>query len=39
MEVEIVNDGPVTVQLEVPNSEKCVLEKSDEHNEIDVKQP
>lgn len=34
MEVEIVNDGPVTVQLELPNSEKYVLEKPDEVNEI-----
>jgi len=29
MEVEIVNDGPVTVQLEFPNPEKCLDRKSD----------
>lgn len=29
MEVEIVNDGPVTVQLEFPNPEKCNSIKSD----------
>lgn len=30
MEVEIVNDGPVTIQLEYPNPEKNVSEKSDQ---------
>lgn len=30
MEVEIVNDGPVTVQLEFPNLEKCVSQKSED---------
>lgn len=34
MEVEIVNDGPVTVQLEFPSSEKCVLENLNDYNEI-----
>lgn len=29
MEVEILNDGPVTIQLEYPNnSEKCAMETS-----------
>lgn len=28
MEVAIVNDGPVTVQLEFPSPDKCILEKS-----------
>lgn len=35
MEVEIVNDGPVTVQLEFPNPEKSVMGKSDENCEVD----
>lgn len=35
MEVEIVNDGPVTIQLEFPNPEKSVLGKSDELCEVD----
>lgn len=35
MEVEIVNDGPVTVQLEFPNPEKCVPVKSNEYNEVE----
>jgi len=34
MEVKIVNDGPVTVQLEFPVLEKGVLIKSDESAEI-----
>lgn len=34
MEVEIVNDGPVTIQLEFPNPEKGVLGKSDEFCEV-----
>lgn len=37
MEVEIVNDGPVTIQLEFPNSEKCAPLKSDELIEADEK--
>jgi len=36
MEVEIVNDGPVTVQLEFPNAEKGVSIKSDECGEVDT---
>lgn len=35
MEVEIVNDGPVTVQLEFPNLEKCVDGKSDKLSDMD----
>jgi len=35
MEVEIVNDGPVTVQLEFPNPEKCVDRKSDKLSDMD----
>lgn len=34
MEVEIVNDGPVTVQLEFPNPEKCLVGKSENVNEL-----
>jgi len=34
MEVEIVNDGPVTVQLEFPNPEKCLDGKSENVNEL-----
>ncbi|NP_001156226.1 D-tyrosyl-tRNA(Tyr) deacylase 1 [Acyrthosiphon pisum] len=35
MEVEIVNDGPVTVQLEFPNPEKCLAGKSDKLGDVD----
>lgn len=35
MEVEIVNDGPVTVQLEFPNPEKYFDGKSDKLDEVD----
>lgn len=35
MEVEIVNDGPVTVQLEFPNPEKNVPEKSNKADGVD----
>lgn len=35
MEVEIVNDGPVTLQLEFPNPEKSGLEKSDKFSEVE----
>ncbi|XP_025192370.1 D-aminoacyl-tRNA deacylase isoform X1 [Melanaphis sacchari] len=35
MEVEIVNDGPVTVQLEFPNPEKCTDGKSDKLGDMD----
>jgi len=36
MEVEIVNDGPVTVQLEFTNAEKSVSINSDECGEVDT---
>lgn len=36
MEVEIVNDGPVTVQLEFPNPEKCIPGKSNEFYEVET---
>ncbi|VVC41799.1 D-Tyr tRNAtyr deacylase-like domain,D-aminoacyl-tRNA deacylase DTD [Cinara cedri] len=35
MEVEIVNDGPVTVQLEFPNPEHRSKEKSNNDNNVD----
>jgi len=35
MEVEIVNDGPVTVQLEFPNPEKCFDGKADQSCDVD----
>lgn len=35
MQVEIVNDGPVTVQLEFPNPEICSQEKSNKDRKVD----
>lgn len=35
MEVEIVNDGPVTVQLEFPNPEISSREKSNKDGKVD----